>query len=82
MPDGYEDKQISFAQFKGDLIKVKADYLTFEGITFENSVDNLLKVTGDHVTLKDCTFRCAGQKAISASDCSYFRLTDSEIYSI
>ena len=82
MPDGYEDKQISFAQFKGDLIKVKADYITFEGITFENSVDNLLKVTGDHVTLKDCTFRCAGQKAISASDCSYFRLTDSEIYSI
>lgn len=82
MPEGYEEKQISFAQHTGYLLKVKADYLTFEGITFENSVDHLLSITGDHVTVKDCVLRCTGQKAVSASDCSYFRLTDSEIYSI
>lgn len=82
MPDGYEEKNISFSQLESDLIKIKADYLTFENVVFQNVVNNLITVTGDHATFKDCTFRCAGQNALNVSNCCYFRLTDSEIYSL
>lgn len=82
MPDGYEEMNFSFAQCRDALVKADVDYYTFDGITFENSVDDIIDVTGDHITVRNCTVCCCGNTGIDAPYCNSFMLTDSEMYSI
>ena len=82
MHDGYENKNISYALCKTALVRVNADYYTFDGLTFENSVDNIINIGGDNITVRNCIVRSAGATAVNVSGCSVFTLENNEIYSI
>ena len=64
LPSGYETADINFAQCTGNIIEADVNYYTFEGLTFENSVDGLFQMNGNNNTVSGCIFRCCGGNAV------------------
>lgn len=64
-PDNYTEMRICVPTLKGDLVAVDgADYLTFDGLIFENCDGTLINVAADNFTVKNSIIR-DGDNAIS-----------------
>ena len=67
---GFETSKINFSQCKESVISLThADYVTFEGFTFENLRYNAIaSVNGkdsDYVTVSNCIFRCTASYPVN-----------------
>ncbi len=81
--ENFETAKISFSQFNDSVINIAdTDYVTFDGLTFENLRYNALKASGsDNITVSNCVFRCISSATVSMTGTDIL-IKDNEFYSL
>ena len=64
-PDGdIADTEITYTQNTQNLVEVNADYVTFDGLTVENSGGSAFVAKGSGITVQNCKIGCSGNRGL------------------
>ena len=64
-PDGdIADTEITYTQNTQNLVEVNADYVTFDGLTVENSGGSAFTAKGSGITVQNCKIGCSGNRGL------------------
>ena len=64
-PDGdIADVKVTYTQDTRNLVEVNADYVTFDGLTVENSGGSAFVAKGRGITVQNCKIGCSGYRGL------------------
>ena len=64
-PDGdIADAKVTYTQDTRNLVEVNADYVTFDGLTVENSGGSAFAAKGSGITVQNCKIGCSGNRGL------------------
>ena len=64
-PDGdIADAKVTYTQDTRNLVEVNADYVTFDGLTVENSGGSAFVAKGSGITVQNCKIGCSGNRGL------------------